>query len=316
MPRANKHNHIPYERPKDWKRPVWLIQNSHDCLDSAIKKPNEFLKSLNYVHKNEKSRTNGRLKRIEIRQGIRDIGKIMTEGMDVKSLVFGKPSFTKDGEFYVEGLQYLSDRSGRPLVNVKRILSNMFQAEYINVRAQKGVNKNGDIIRYFSIREFTPKFFKEIGVKSHELEQAKARKLKEEEIKGVKNKVSFSLEMAHRLINGHENSPAKLHAKKEGNLSPMGGIMPISSIVNNLNENSTVSPKRVCNTALSEKQSVLLKYSNEQMMNLYSAGISTDQFSEFFKKINHDIRADVCLSTKQQELIDFCTETLRRQPRH
>ncbi len=288
-----------YERPAEFKQPPWFIKRVQLAIEEAVSNPKlGFLKSLNLVNKNNPNRQ----KRLERRKGIESVTHIMWDGVDIETGVYGKPNLKKQykQDYYIKGLDDLSEKSGRTQQNVKRILSDMYRAGYMTAEAKSGVDHEGNTVRYFTLRKFTTKFLAEIGIKPWELEAAKHRKRKQKENQPMpyaENPVTMMM----RVMNGHPNSPSKIHARREATKAP------IENSIQGLAKSKSV------NKPLDAEQSNLLRWSNDQMMNLYSSGIPSSEFSPFFKKINDEIRAGISLYNKQQEIINYCKSALSRQ---
>jgi len=169
-----------------------LISNSLTRLDLyRTNKKGSLLPSLHHFN-GETGRT--KQKRSDRRSKIITLLHIMIPQMDLDTLKWGQFFTNRQGQtdFYTRGFDYLVEKSGLTHKAVCRSISDLEKAGYIKVKRSKGMGKHGKEIRHYSLRTFTPKFFRELGFKNRTIEVARAWKRKKSEVTFYKQKATTS----------------------------------------------------------------------------------------------------------------------------
>lgn len=154
----NKCQHINYPKlfvpPVNHKKRSHIVQEVIDKLKKAFLKPKKELTSL--------QRLTGRQTRSERRESALHLLQCMIYYVDDAT---GKVGRMSGNVFRNYSIHELSDKTGLKVKRVIRALKTIAQAGYMKFTRQFKRLDNGDVVAMPSIREFTPRFFVELGVK-------------------------------------------------------------------------------------------------------------------------------------------------------
>lgn len=204
-----------------------LLSNALQRLQlTATSKKGALLPSLH--HFNDKTgRT--KQKRADRRGNIVKVLQVIVPEIHVGSLTWGQLFTNHKGEtdLYTRGVEYISDKACMNIRTVCRALSDLEKAGYLKVTRSEGMGKEGKDIRFYSLRVFTHKFFRELGFKNKTIETAKSWKRKKDEIKLSAQKMTAKciqgigrISEAFKKHSVGKNKPYKTMAPKPQRISP------------------------------------------------------------------------------------------------
>lgn len=159
-----------------------LIRNSISRLDiSRTNKNSTLLYSLHHFDE-ETGRT--KQKRSDRRSNIITLLNVILPQIDLDTFTWGQFFTNHKGQtdFYTRGIDYLVEQTKMNHKTVCRALSDLESSGYLKVQRSEGMGKDGKDIRYFSLRTFTNKFFRELGFKNRTIEVTRAWKRKKNEV--------------------------------------------------------------------------------------------------------------------------------------
>ena len=159
-----------------------LITNSLQRLDlSRTNKQGALLPSLHHFCEVTGST---RQRRADRRSNIFNVLRVIIPKIDLDTLSWGQFFTNHKGQtdFYTRGVNYIVKETGMCHRTICRVLADLEKSGYLKVKRMSGIGKDGKEIRYYSLRTFTNKFFRELGFKNSTIEKSKAHKRKKNEI--------------------------------------------------------------------------------------------------------------------------------------
>lgn len=145
----------------------------------SMRKGRKFLQRLHIFNMNS-----GKLrqKRSDGLANILSILAVIVPQIEMDTLRWGQFFPKHDGtvQFYTRGLDYLHQQTGMPRRTIVRAFRALRDAGYIHVDRQEGIGKDGKEIRFYSLRTFTKRFFRDLGISYRRLEKVQNDKRKKQ----------------------------------------------------------------------------------------------------------------------------------------
>lgn len=122
-----------------------------------------------------------RQKRSDRRAHIFSILEVMVPKIDLDTMAFGQFFTNHRGEtdFYTRGVDTICAETGLQERTVVRCLGDLQKAGYLKVIRREAIGKCGTVMRQYSLRKFTNKFFLELGFQKKTIEDTKSWKRKQ-----------------------------------------------------------------------------------------------------------------------------------------
>jgi hypothetical protein len=194
------------------------------------KKQNAFIKTslerLNRWHSQKRSPLLSKLKvRSERKFAIFKVLEILISGMDLETFAYGMFFVDRHGnvKFYTRGIKFFKEKSGLGERRIERAMHDVVKCMYISSKRNGAIGKDGKLVRHFSHRVFSKKFFLALGFKANTISEAMNWKRKDNDARfgksrykaindllNAKNKVKTFVKSEYKKI---KSSTTKVYKK-------------------------------------------------------------------------------------------------------
>jgi hypothetical protein len=147
---------------------------------------------LSSLHHFDENTGRTRQKRADRRGNILQILEIVIPQLDLDTFAWGQWFTNHKGEtdFYSRGVDYIVDNSGLSERTVVRVFNDLERCGYMKSERRDALGKEGALLRHYSLRKFTTKFFIELGFKKKTIEGVRSWKRKKNETSFYNKKMS------------------------------------------------------------------------------------------------------------------------------
>lgn len=147
---------------------------------------------LSSLHHFDENTGQTRQKRVDRRANILQVLKIVIPQIDLDTFAWGQWFTNHKGEsdFYSRGVDYIVDNTGLSERTVVRVFNDLEKCGYMKSERRNALGKEGTMLRHYSIRKFTTKFFIELGFKKQTIEGVRSWKRKKNETSFYNKKMS------------------------------------------------------------------------------------------------------------------------------
>jgi hypothetical protein len=178
-------------------------------------------KYLNYYHHFYPETGRIRQRRISARKKVVAILSILVSEIDLETFAWGKWFTRNDNttDFYTRGIKYLMKKTGFAERTVCRILADLEACGYLKSARNRAIGKDGQLVKLYSLRVLTDRFFIDLGVKKSTLENLRHYKREENAAKFNVNPVSSLCKQTLSKLGRIFKETGKKNKKKDHNPS-------------------------------------------------------------------------------------------------